>query len=754
MPKSIIPSGNTQLDELLGGGMLPHRIYHVSGHTGTGKTTLALQFLLNTFKPNSNRLFISLREESVNRNGIEVYEKRTDAKKPEIQFKYIPALTLPRIKTIDQIKKQIAVSKPGRLVIDDIHLLATYPDMNIKLYWDLVEYCRGNTEVTLTTGTVSYPSNSSEYNFAPLLELSDGIICLRYEEQRGKIDKKIYVLKHRDLLHETAVRNYTIYAAQIMMEKKVGATPDKPVEQKKESGASTAPVAPIPVIPDILYFDAEQEKMVHRRITEYNAQHPESPVQILGKKIESVYDYNLLIDKFEKGETPFTLLPIDLYRLPQLAEQGLIHPLDNLFTPDLRDLYLDVALQQCRYKGVLYAIPQYINVSILAYRKDLLDKYHCAPPRTWAELVKTAQTILENEADPELKGLGFQGSQFENLSCNFLEFLWCNGGDVFDAAGKIVINSEAAIEALKFMQDLIYKYHLAPEDTPYLAESQTERLFLNRHLVYLRSWPRILSQANWDNSRVKDKVGFVPLPIGPHGSKSIPIIGGHGYMIPKKVAQPEIVWRFLDELLSPDAVVDFAIKGWTCPVRKSAYTNTDVLMHRPYYTEMLSLLPTGRARQQIPHYPVVTQLIKREIHFCLRNEQSPKETLDTMAHELHKTIHRQMHTPPIARAIEYIETHLNQSLDRDTIADIVHLSPSHFSVLFKEVIGQTFTEYLTHLRIERAKNLLGNPEYNIEQIAEKVGFSDESYFTLVFKKLTGVTPSRYRLNLQGMIASL
>ncbi|MFB3896100.1 MAG: extracellular solute-binding protein [bacterium] len=754
MPLSFISSGNPQLDDLLGGGMLAHCIYYVSGHTGTGKSTLALQFISNPAKPTQKRVFISLRDTSLSQDAIAIYEKTAGNKKPHIQFKSIPAINLNRLKTIEQIKKTIITIKPSRLVIDDIHLLSTYPDMNLKTYWDLFEWCRKYTEVTMLTGIMPMTPGISEYRDTAIQELSDGIICLQFDQQQGNINKKIYVLKHRDIAHQTGIRDYTIYAAQIIMDKKIKDLRESPMATKKESVVVSMSPTPLSVIPDILYFDDEQEKMVHRRIREYNSRHPETPVQILDKKIESIYDYNLLIDKFEKGETPFTLLPIDLYRLPQLVEQGLIHPLDNLFTPTLRDLYLDVALQQCRYKGVLYAIPQYVNVSILVYRKDLLEKYHCQPPKTWTELVKTAQLILENESDSELNGFGFQGSQFENLSCNFLEFLWCNGGDVFDAAGKIIINSDPGIEALKFMHDLIYKYHLAPEDTPYLAESQTERFFLNRHLIFLRSWPRILSQANWQTSRVQDKVGFVPLPIGPHGTKSIPIIGGHGYMIPKKVAQPEVIWRFLNEWLSPDAVVDFAIKGWTCPVRKSAYTNTDILMHRPYYTEMLNLLPTGRARQQIPHYPVVTQLIKREIHFCLRNEKTPKDALNTIAEELHKTIHRQMHTPPINRAIEYIETHLNQPLDRDTIADIVHLSPSHFSVLFKEVIGQTFTEYLTHLRIDRAKHLLGNPEYNIEQIAEKVGFSDESYFTLVFKRLTGVTPSRYRLNLQGMIASL
>ncbi|MCX7918079.1 MAG: extracellular solute-binding protein [bacterium] len=745
MKTVYLSSGNVQLDSLLGGGLIRSGIYLVLGQSGTGKTRLGLQFISPNKKVRTKNIFISFRETSQPEELFFLIHKKND--KTYTKFETIPIRKQSAKLLRGHLIQLIRSIRPERLVLDDMHLLSAYPCLvSLRSLAELINLCRNYAGVTLLTAT----ENSEGINH-PLVDLADGVILLRYHTQNDQILRKIMVLKHRGVSHELVGKSYTISTTGIVIADRPSVT-EKPVMFVRETVHQ--PEKSIVVIPEMLYFDAEEERMVTRRIAEYNAQHPEMPVQILDRKIESVYDYNLLIEKFEKGETPCSLLPIDLYRLPQFAEQGLIHPLDRFFTPSVRELYLDVALQQCMYKGVIYAIPQYVNVGILVYRKDLLEKYHCQPPKTWKELVATAQLILENEADPTLYGFGFQGSQFENLSCNFLEFLWCNGGDVFDVSGKVIINSEAAIEALTFMTDLIYKYKLAPPDTPYLAESQTERLFLNRHLIYLRSWPRILSQANWTSSQVQNKVGFVPLPVGPRGKYSIPIIGEHGYIIPKQVQEPEKIWRFITEFLSPDAVVDFAIKGWTCPARKSAYTNSDVLLHRPYYSQMLELLPTGRARQQIPHYPVVTQLIKREVHLCLRREKSPKDALNTIAEELHKTIHRHMHTPPITRAIEYITLHLHEPLQRDTVANIVHVSPSHFSVLFKEVTGQTFTEYLTHTRIEHAKRLLGNPEYNIEQIAEKVGFNDESYFTMVFKKLTGVTPSRYRLNLQGMIASL
>lgn len=85
-----------------------------------------------------------------------------------------------------------------------------------------------------------------------------------------------------------------------------------------------------------------------------------------------------------------------------------------------------------------------------------------------------------------------------------------------------------------------------------------------------------------------------------------------------------------------------------------------------------------------------------------------------------------------------------KNLSLETIAERVYLSPSYASRLFKKVQGCTIMEYLTAIRVEEAKRLLQNPMYLIDEIATKVGYSDASYFTKVFRRTEGVTPTQYR----------
>lgn len=64
--------------------------------------------------------------------------------------------------------------------------------------------------------------------------------------------------------------------------------------------------------------------------------------------------------------------------------------------------------------------------------------------------------------------------------------------------------------------------------------------------------------------------------------------------------------------------------------------------------------------------------------------------------------------------------------------------------MFKRQVGKSLVEYLTHIRIQKAKQLLIGGEWNIADVAEEVGFLDVKYFIKRFKKITGLTPSEYR----------
>ena len=98
----------------------------------------------------------------------------------------------------------------------------------------------------------------------------------------------------------------------------------------------------------------------------------------------------------------------------------------------------------------------------------------------------------------------------------------------------------------------------------------------------------------------------------------------------------------------------------------------------------------------------------------------------------------------VEKAKHYLSDHLTQEIRTEDIAAAVGLSPYHLSRLFKSHTGLTMREYLTKERIEAAKQLLAVSDRTIPQIASLLRFCDQSYFTMVFRKLTRQTPGEYR----------
>ena len=104
----------------------------------------------------------------------------------------------------------------------------------------------------------------------------------------------------------------------------------------------------------------------------------------------------------------------------------------------------------------------------------------------------------------------------------------------------------------------------------------------------------------------------------------------------------------------------------------------------------------------------------------------------------------------ISRARAYLSQHFSDpNLMLQDVADQVHLSQSHFSTVFAQETGLTFTQYLTALRIGKAKELLEATEMRSSQIALEVGYNDSHYFSYLFKKNTGLTPSEYRRDVRS-----
>ena len=93
----------------------------------------------------------------------------------------------------------------------------------------------------------------------------------------------------------------------------------------------------------------------------------------------------------------------------------------------------------------------------------------------------------------------------------------------------------------------------------------------------------------------------------------------------------------------------------------------------------------------------------------------------------------------------FVQEHYQQPITRDTVADHFGLHPCHISRLFREEGHMRFTDYVTLVRIERAKFLLKNYDMPLKEVATNCGFGDNAYFCRVFRTITKVTPTAYRL---------
>lgn len=107
----------------------------------------------------------------------------------------------------------------------------------------------------------------------------------------------------------------------------------------------------------------------------------------------------------------------------------------------------------------------------------------------------------------------------------------------------------------------------------------------------------------------------------------------------------------------------------------------------------------------------------------------------------------------IQLAADYIQQNFRDKLTIDDIAQAVFLSPCYLSRIFKQSLGCTLMEYVTQVRVEQAKVMLKNPQYNVMQVAVECGFEDPGYFTRVFKKVEGIAPSRFKQNALYTMAS-
>lgn len=191
----------------------------------------------------------------------------------------------------------------------------------------------------------------------------------------------------------------------------------------------------------------------------------------------------------------------------------------------------------------------------------------------------------------------------------------------------------------------------------------------------------------------------------------------------------------------------FFIKKITSDIKRFIYTPLNNIREF-YFRLLLDLCKSAENLQFSINNDFSDQKNMWEYFFKLRTLGELEHSLICYIEKYFKILEERKSNNRVITIVKtYIqENYHDEALSISKISDSIHLAPTYLCALFKEKTGKTVNQYITEIRIERSKELLLNTKYKISDVSSMVGLRDQGYFTKIFRKTTGMTPSKYMLS--------
>ncbi|ODN30554.1 ABC transporter substrate-binding protein [Fervidobacterium thailandense] len=378
-------------------------------------------------------------------------------------------------------------------------------------------------------------------------------------------------------------------------------------------------------------------EVLYAQLDRFMKANPDIKVSVMPMPNSSTERHDLYVTYLAAGEKEPTVLMLDVIWPAEFAPY--LEDLTNDKAYFELDKFLPGTVKSATVNGRIVAIPWFTDAGLLYYRKDLLEKYGFKnPPKTWDELVRMAKTITAKEKN--MYGFVWQGARYEGLVCDFMEYLISFGGDVLDEAGNVVINSPAAVRALQFMVDLIYKENVSPRAVTTYMEEEARRVFQNGQAVFMRNWPYAWALLNDPKeSKVAGKVGVAPLPAGPAG-RSAATLGGWMLGINKNATpeEKEAAKKLIKFLTSYDEQLYKAINAGQNPTREAVYKDPQLKKAAPFMVELYGVFINAEPRPRTAKYSELSDVMQKYIHAALTQQMTAQKAIEEMAKELRRVL--------------------------------------------------------------------------------------------------------------------
>ena len=130
--------------------------------------------------------------------------------------------------------------------------------------------------------------------------------------------------------------------------------------------------------------------------------------------------------------------------------------------------------------------------------------------------------------------------------------------------------------------------------------------------------------------------------------------------------------------------------------------------------------------------------------FILITDETLSAQKEAYLMKLHIPHSKEIYNFHIRKAMDYTKNNYHKNLSLDYISSYLNLNKCYFCDLFKKETGKTYSKFLNEVRIEKSKNLLLNTDLSILDVALSVGYNNQNYFNMTFKRITGTTPLKYK----------
>lgn len=336
------------------------------------------------------------------------------------------------------------------------------------------------------------------------------------------------------------------------------------------------------------------------------------------------------------GNADIDVYQTDVVWAPQLADQFL--DLTEA-TKDVSSSHFPSIIASQTVNGKLVALPFYTDAPALFYRKDLLEKYGKAVPRTWDGMNTTAKEIMDKEragGNGDLWGYVFQGNAYEGLTCNALEWIKSSGGgQVVELDGDISVNNEAAAAALERAKSWIGT--ISPQGVLAYQEEESRGVWQTGNAVFMRNWPYAYALGNNEDSAVKGKFDVAPLPAAKEGDAPSSTLGGWNLAVSKYSRQQEPAIALVKYLASPEVQKVQAVEISRLPTIEALYDDKDILSAQPFIAHWKPIfqnaVPRPSAATKVK-YNEVSSKFWSAVHNTLSGRGTAAENLEMLEVEL------------------------------------------------------------------------------------------------------------------------